>query len=65
MPRLSLRRPLSAANFSVRAHMITRLEELIVHMKERGAWFATLSEIADATERAVQGAQKERSDGCS
>ena len=36
-----------------RAHMITRLEELIVHMKERGAWFATLSEIADATERAV------------
>ncbi len=36
-----------------RAHMITRLEELIVHMKARGAWFATLSEIADATERAV------------
>jgi len=36
-----------------RAHMITRLEELIVHMKEGGAWFATLSEIADATERAI------------
>ena len=33
-----------------RAHMITRLEELFVHMQERGAWFATLSEIADATE---------------
>jgi hypothetical protein len=30
-----------------------RLEELIVHMKERGAWFETLGEIADATERAV------------
>ncbi|HTY53904.1 MAG TPA: polysaccharide deacetylase [Candidatus Binataceae bacterium] len=34
-----------------RAHMITRLERLIEHMKRRGAWFATLSEIADATER--------------
>ena len=33
--------------------MITRLEELIVHMKERGTWFATLSDIADATERVV------------
>jgi peptidoglycan/xylan/chitin deacetylase (PgdA/CDA1 family) len=36
-----------------RAHMITRLEELIVHMQNGGAWFATLSEIADATERAI------------
>ena len=32
--------------------MTPRLEELIVHMRDRGAWFATLSEIADATERA-------------
>jgi hypothetical protein len=33
--------------------LITRLEELVMHVQERGAWFATLSEIADATERAV------------
>ena len=33
-----------------RAHTIQMFEELIVHMKDRGAWFATLSEICDATE---------------
>ena len=36
-----------------RAHMIQMLEELIVYMKEHGAWFATLGEICDATEIAV------------
>jgi len=33
-----------------RAHTIQMFEELIAHMKDRGAWFATLSEICDATE---------------
>ena len=33
-----------------RAHMIQGLEALIVHMRERGAWFATLGEIYDATD---------------
>ena len=33
-----------------RAHMISRLEELIEYMAERGAWFATLSEICDGTD---------------
>ena len=33
-----------------RAHTIQMVEELIAHMKDRGAWFATLSEICDATE---------------
>ena len=33
-----------------RAHTIQMFEELIAHMKNRGAWFATLSEICDATE---------------
>jgi peptidoglycan/xylan/chitin deacetylase (PgdA/CDA1 family) len=33
-----------------RAHMISRLEELIEYIVDKGAWFATLSEICDATE---------------
>jgi len=33
-----------------RAHTIQMLENLIVYMKEHDAWFATLSEITDATE---------------
>jgi peptidoglycan/xylan/chitin deacetylase (PgdA/CDA1 family) len=33
-----------------RAHLLPRLEELIVYMKEKNAWFATLGEIHDATE---------------
>jgi hypothetical protein len=32
-----------------RAHMIQMLERLLVHMKENGAQFMTLSEVADAT----------------
>jgi peptidoglycan-N-acetylglucosamine deacetylase len=32
-----------------RAHMIQMLERLIVHMKENGAQFMTLSEVAEAT----------------
>ena len=36
-----------------RAHTIQMFEELIAHMKDRGAWFATLSEICDATEIAA------------
>ncbi|WP_281974654.1 polysaccharide deacetylase family protein [Halobacillus litoralis] len=31
-----------------RAHMIPKLEELIQYMEERGAWFASLSEMYDA-----------------
>jgi len=33
-----------------RAHLLPKLDELIAYMSERGAWFATLSEICDATE---------------
>jgi peptidoglycan/xylan/chitin deacetylase (PgdA/CDA1 family) len=33
-----------------RAHMIQMLERLIVHMKENGAQFMTLSEVAEATQ---------------
>ena len=33
-----------------RAHTIQMFEELIAHMKDPVAWFATLSEICDATE---------------
>ena len=33
-----------------RAHMISRLEDLIEYIADKGAWFATLSEIRDATE---------------
>ena len=32
-----------------RAHMVQMLEQLIVHMKENGGQFMTLSEVADAT----------------
>jgi hypothetical protein len=32
-----------------RAHMISRLEELIEYIAENGGWFATLGEIYDAT----------------
>ena len=32
-----------------RAHMISRLEELIEYIAESGGWFATLGEIHDAT----------------
>lgn len=32
-----------------RAHLIGRLDRLIAHMAESGAWFATMSEICDAT----------------
>jgi hypothetical protein len=30
--------------------MIARLEDLIEYIADKGAWFATLSEIRDATE---------------
>jgi hypothetical protein len=30
--------------------MISRLEELIEYIADKGAWFATLGEIYDATE---------------
>ena len=33
-----------------RAHMISRLEELIEYIADKGGWFATLGEIHDATE---------------
>jgi peptidoglycan/xylan/chitin deacetylase (PgdA/CDA1 family) len=33
-----------------RAHMISRLEELIEYIADKGAWFATLGEIYDATD---------------
>jgi peptidoglycan/xylan/chitin deacetylase (PgdA/CDA1 family) len=32
-----------------RAHMIRMLERLIVHMKENGGQFMTLSEVAEVT----------------
>jgi peptidoglycan/xylan/chitin deacetylase (PgdA/CDA1 family) len=35
-----------------RAHMITRLEELIEYIADKGGWFATLGEIYDATDTA-------------
>ena len=31
-----------------RAHMIQMYEKLIQYMAERGAWFATASEVGDA-----------------
>jgi hypothetical protein len=34
--------------------MITRLEELVMHLQERDGWFAALREIADATELLAQ-----------